>query len=82
MKKLSESAVTVVVHPPEPFLLNMKSPEEQLDTMRREAEDLEKQIKRHCDQEGTSVSIECHYVCSHCGSPWSEEGESFNGLRS
>ena len=78
-REFSEVAVHVMVHIPEPWLLVNKTPEDQEKYLIREARDIEDQIKRHVDADGTSINIERAYICSHCGYSWNEDSETFNG---
>lgn len=79
MRLFSEVAVTVTVHAAEPLDLARKPVEEQEEIMRRECNELERHIKRHCDVESTSVICERAYACGYCGSPWTADNDKFNG---
>ena len=45
----------------------------------REAEEVLKSIKRHCDVESVTIEADAEYVCGFCGYNWGEESDSYNG---
>ena len=47
----------------------------------RLAEEIENQICRHVDVKSRDVSVNFDYegACEHCGSAWTEDGQSYNG---
>ncbi len=60
---------------PEPFGV-VKNPERWC----RDAEALESEIKRHCDNlQNTSIELEIENICEFCRSPWTEDSEAYNG---
>lgn len=48
--------------------------------LRNSAEAIAAQVRRHVDDgEGAVVDCDVEFSCSHCGSPWTEDGNDYNG---
>lgn len=81
MKAVGEKVnFRVVVEPKRPrYFVSMTT-----ERLEKELEDrcneIIAEIKRHVDNvDGACVEFDETYVCSHCGSPWTEKSSTFNG---
>ena len=75
MKKLIREDIRVEVTPHPPFFGEFTE-EKQMAACR----DLERAIKRHCDNIGTvAILYSTVGICTHCGSKWTEASDTYNG---
>lgn len=48
--------------------------------MQARCEEIERSIKRHTDNiDSIDIEFDQEFVCSHCGSSWTEESDTYNG---
>jgi len=74
MKTIKKGNFRVVVFPRTKFYGIRVEDEEAV------CKDIEADIKRHVDNVGAVYIVRDEdAVCSHCGSPWTEDGDTFNG---
>ena len=59
-----------------PFIVTDRT----VDSEIRACQDIVDQIHRHVDDVGAAtIEMDTNYVCSHCGEPWTEESDEYNG---
>jgi hypothetical protein len=76
MKKLEYDNFRVEVQIPRPYSFSTYSHEKRLKEMRRNAEDIISQIKRHVDSEGASFEFDTKELCSFCNYEWEENPDT------
>lgn len=75
MRKLTRENICVEVVPALPFY-GENTEEKRIAACR----ELERAIKRHCDGIGqVTVVYLAVWICSHCGSRWTEPSDTYNG---
>ena len=81
MSKVEEfSNYRVVIEPETPFLLRQDDPLKQHRRLIAACADIVRKVKRHVDGvDSVRYAYDTNYICSDCGSHWTEDSDTFNG---